>query len=112
LQRDGEGTVFRIGRSPDLKDWFAVSVWWAHREPDLPEFPDEQTASGSNTIDLRAFDGALCIRGSDGDSWPIMIQFQNPVVAYSWAIRARRMPPGSTDEEQHSPPWWPMDTYC
>ena len=100
-QRDGEGTAFRIGRSPDIKDWFAVVVWWAQSESDLPEFPDEPTASGRNTVDLRGpAEGTFSIHGSNGDIWPIMIQLEDPVVTYSWAIRVRRLPPGSTDEEQ------------
>lgn len=53
LQREGEGTAFRIGPAPDLPGWFSVSVWWS-MDGRLRWIPGDQVASGHNTVDLAA----------------------------------------------------------
>ena len=101
-QRDGEGTAFRIGSAPDFPGWFAVSVWWAMQERDLPSMRDEPVATGRNTISLDPpAMGLFALQGSNSDIFPVMIEFDEPVVSYSWAIRIPQEPPwGHNREDQ------------
>lgn len=96
-QKEGQGTAFRIGPG-SLPGWFAVSVWWAMHEGDLPQMPDEPVATGRNTVNLDpATEGLFLLHGSHSDGLPVMIDFDEPVVSYTWAIRIPQQPPSGYD---------------
>jgi hypothetical protein len=97
-QREGQGTAFRIAPWASFPGWFAVSVWWAMSERDLPPVPDEPVATGCNTVSLEPpTEGIFPLHGSHSDGMPVMIEFDEPVVSYSWAIRIPQEPPWGYD---------------
>jgi hypothetical protein len=49
-QREGEGTAYRLARSRNLPESYAVSLWWAHHAVDPPDFQQDPFATGRNTL--------------------------------------------------------------
>jgi hypothetical protein len=68
------------------------------QERDLPQMPDEPVATGRNTVNLDPpMEGLFPLHGSHSDGLPVMIEFDEPVVSYTWAIRIPQEPPRGCD---------------